>query len=249
MRALSEKALNKSSGLNRHDLERVRGWQRPGVRIGVPRGRSAPSCPGRGGVQRTRVSRTAGRRDARLRGRGRARGSAWAGIWGPRRAGAARTRRRGGPGWPGCGSFLEPLARLFPWIVGATHGRGARARARHSRGRSSPRLGDAGLEDPGGRGPPSRSLPRAREGCGTRWAGVGEGRGSPAADLQCSRRVPPFLHKPENSVGEPLPRILAASQFLFLFFLCRGGNKIDHVSEPAVGHSGQRGRNRCFFLT
>lgn len=64
-----------------------------------------------------------------------------------------------------------------------------------------------------------------------------------------SEPLPPFLHKPENSVGEPLPRILAASQFLFLFFLCRGGNKIDHVSEPAVGHSGQRGRNRCFFLT
>lgn len=157
------------------------GLQRPGVRIGVPRGRSAPSCPGRGGVQRTRVSRTAGRRDARLRGRGRARGSAWAGIWGPRRAGAARTRRRGGPGWPGCGSFLEPLTRLFPWIVGATHGRGARARARHSRGRSSPRLGDAGLEDPGGRGPPSRSLPRARR-VRDEVGGCGGGEG-----LSCSR--------------------------------------------------------------
>lgn len=135
-----------------------------GQNRGLSRGCSAPCCPCRGGVQRTRVSRPAGRRDARLRGRGRARarGSAWAGIWGPRRAGAASTRRRGSSGWPGCGSFLEPLARLFPRIVGATHGRGARARARHSRGRSSPRLGDAGLEDPGGRGPPSRSLPRAR---------------------------------------------------------------------------------------
>lgn len=50
------------------------------------------------------------------------------------------------------------------------------------------------LETPGWKTPgdadPQVGASRAREGCGTRWAGVGEGRDSPAADLQCSRRVP-----------------------------------------------------------
>lgn len=112
-----------------------------------------PPGPGAAKLLRTRVPRTAGRRDARRRVTG-APGSAGAGTRG--RAGGRGTHtQRGGP-------FLARLASLSPPSIGAAHGRGAGTRARDSRARGGPSRGDAGLDGSGGRRPPGRRLPRAR---------------------------------------------------------------------------------------
>uniref|UniRef100_A0A5F9DEW0 Heme-binding protein 2 n=1 Tax=Oryctolagus cuniculus TaxID=9986 RepID=A0A5F9DEW0_RABIT len=63
--------------------------------------------------------------------------------WRPgHRTGAAPAQRR------------ERLSR----VVGAAHGRGAGARSRDTRGCGSPRPGDAGVDGPGGRGPPEMKI-------------------------------------------------------------------------------------------
>lgn len=80
--------------------------------------------------------------------------------------GPSRTRRRGGPERPGCGSLAQ-LAGLFPRSIGAAHGRGAGARSRGQPRARGPRGGDAGLGGPGGCWPPGRRRPQAgRVRCG-----------------------------------------------------------------------------------
>lgn len=163
-----------------------RGAARPQLtRVGirVARGRSAPSgprprrCPADSGLPHCGEARRASA------GHWRAPDSAGAGTRGPRRAGAARTRRQGGPGWPECGPFPESLARLFPRTIGISNGRGAGARARDRRGRGGPSCGDAKLEGAGRRGPPGRSLPQ-RQRVRAEVGGLGVGGGCLRADLQ-----------------------------------------------------------------